>query len=813
MREPRECAESMHTRRRRAWHAAVIVALVTLLAGPGMVAAAGLGDEPVDAARRAGECRDDGAIGIATLVGCVGAALEGGPGPRLVDACDVDGDEIVTVDEVLAAVARAAASCRSPRTATATPTPTAMIPTTGGVDSVGASPAAPPARRGEGHGTPPAPQLAAGTPRPCAAVVLTGVDPIDRPGDTSGGSDAVNGVRCGTRGGGTEAPERVFEFVALVAGTYEISAQGEGGFSPLLSVRRDSCVGAYVGCAIDRVGNRPAIRTELAAGGRVAIVVDGDGRGVSGSFTLHIVPRRPDLVVTALTAPTAAAGGELQVVAAEVKNDGDAPAGPFTVEIGYARDAELTLPIGSTTVTCDIEGLEAGQVRQCQPALSLVVPLVKPSASYAIGAMVDARNVVLERNEGNNRLSRSTTITANGVELVHQLFRSDTGASYQVLFARPTLSPSQEESYLITSIAGSETGATGCMGVGATPGSAVSAIAGVSGATEALYPYRFVRRTTILEPSDARVRFSPTNWGALTLGGEATPLQLCLLDGGFCPGRVGLAGLNPLQSLIPAAPELLDDPIACIASAHSARCDGTAVRDTWTFGPRQSSGSEPVCSTVRSDATVCGIPETGGIPLHAGEAIVFVYGGSLDHDVLLGGALTTSGFSVSAAGFALDEDGLNQAGCPSGVLTSFISQAGFPAASPPPTPTPFVPPNDTCAAAIPIGAPPFSAVVNLTLATQSAGDPPTCFPTSPPVTNRNVWYSLYAPFAFRFRLEAVGEGAMVSAFAGACGALTPASCNTFQSNTVDFSVSAGSFYYFMVNAAGGDVAVRATYFF
>lgn len=584
--------------------------------------------------------------------------------------------------------APAATAARQRNRPTPTPTPTASAVDRPVFDRSDAPRAAPPHRSrlspfrpADGRDASPPRAARAPSPRPCGAEELIGtVEVVGRPGSTVNGTNLFGGVKCGTRGGGAGAPEKVYEFEAKIPATYEIAVQGQG-FAPVVQVRRGDCQGAYVACALDTLTSLARLSVDMGENERIAIIVDGNGLdsagvGRQGPFTLSIKPRLPDLVVQSVTVPPLGNGGGEVVVAAEVRNIGNGDAGPFTVEIGYARDAEQTLPVGDTAVTCNFDRLAAGETIPCKPARPLPVPLVA-AGQYVIGAVADPDRMLVESNDDNNRFSSPAAVRALGVELIQQLFRASDGASYQVLYARPTLGGSSEERYRILTISGSSSGLGGCSATGNLSGSSVAAIAGPLPPGQSLHSYGSITRTAILEPNDLKVGFDPAGGGRLTLGDGSTAQRIC-----HRPADCG----GPSQVLMPLDTADARIPAACIAVGLVAgsTCDGFNERTAIAFGlPDQ--GFSPECAnpaSVTIQSSVCAPEPADGFRLDPGQVVVFVHNSDL----------VNSGYSVGVSGMAIDGDGINAPECPSGtVLTGFVQQIGFPAAAPPtqtPTNTP-----------------------------------------------------------------------------------------------------------------------------
>jgi len=130
------------------------------------------------------------------------------------------------------------------------------------------------------------------------------------------------------------------------------------------------------------------------------------------------------------------------------------------------------------------------------------------------------------------------------------------------------------------------------------------------------------------------------------------------------------------------------------------------------------------------------------------------------------------------------------------------------------------PANDDCANATVIGAVPFADVLDVSAATQEAGDPAfrceTGLPATPPYPN-TVWYRYTAPTAVNLELATLGSDydTILGAFRGSCGTLTLAFCNDTDPNenrpfgpadgedaSLLMTLEAGESVYVMVGDAG-----------
>lgn len=111
-------------------------------------------------------------------------------------------------------------------------------------------------------------------------------------------------------------------------------------------------------------------------------------------------PKRPDLVISAISAPSVFPNGVPTVVNVTTKNQGTGTAGASTTQLhtllfGAQNAAVPSLAAGATyvtshTITCSIGGNNS-------------------SSSFTLYGNADVFNVVSESNEANNQLTRAAT--------------------------------------------------------------------------------------------------------------------------------------------------------------------------------------------------------------------------------------------------------------------------------------------------------------------------------------------------------------------------------------------------------------------
>ena len=118
----------------------------------------------------------------------------------------------------------------------------------------------------------------------------------------------------------------------------------------------------------------------------------------------------PDLLVTALTAPTVGSVGGLMPVSATVQNASAALADPYQLGFYFSTDDTITTADIPSTTACNSGGLAAGADETCTP--SIIVPPVLVPGPYFLGAIADDLGVVSESDETNNaRVADSGSIT------------------------------------------------------------------------------------------------------------------------------------------------------------------------------------------------------------------------------------------------------------------------------------------------------------------------------------------------------------------------------------------------------------------
>jgi hypothetical protein len=229
--------------------------------------------------------------------------------------------------------------------------------------------------------------------------------------------------------------------------------------------------------------------------------------------------------------------------------------------------------------------------------------------------------------------------------LQQQEYRASDGTAYQVIRVVGTIGGGAESEH-ITTVAGARGGVGSCNASTST----AAAITGALPPLQVLHPFGSIKRTAILLPNDiTALAFDPAGAGKVTLGSGVGAAKICRTAADCAGGAVALSGLGTAGGGVPAA---------CIANGVAADCD-LNQRQTLGFG-LAASGSPPVCQASPTvNTTICASVPSDGFPLTPGQAIVFIYNGSL------GGA----GFGVGVGSFGIDSDESGSV-CPDGGVVS-----------------------------------------------------------------------------------------------------------------------------------------------
>ncbi|MBI4740001.1 MAG: DUF1566 domain-containing protein [Betaproteobacteria bacterium] len=149
-------------------------------------------------------------------------------------------------------------------------------------------------------------------------------------------------------------------------------------------------------------------------------------RSVTATFALNAA-LLPDLIVTAMTAPSSAQSGGSVSVTATVTNQGSASAGACRLKYYLSSNNIISTSDTDTTWGCDIPALAVGASNTCSGSID--VPNVSAGAYY-FGAIADTGGAVTESNENNNSLAASspTQITVTAATFALNVTRYGSGS-------------------------------------------------------------------------------------------------------------------------------------------------------------------------------------------------------------------------------------------------------------------------------------------------------------------------------------------------------------------------------------------------
>ena len=241
----------------------------------------------------------------------------------------------------------------------------------------------------------------------------------------------------------------------------------------------------------------------------------------------------------------------------------------------------------------------------------------------------------------------------------HQEYRADDGTTYQVLRSIAPLGRGADLER-ITTMAGSASGTGGC-NMATTQ---AAAVIGVILPDQTLHPFASTRRTALFVPNDiTALSFDPAGGGEVVLGSGGGATRVCR-NAADCSGGIPLVGLGTADAGVPAA---------CIANGVQATCEGSP-RQTVGFG-LAASGNPPIClSSPTVNTAICAAAPADGFSLSPGQAIVFVFNGSL----------AAVGFGVGAGGFGIDSDESGSVCMDGGVVSATAPSQSLPAPGAPP---------------------------------------------------------------------------------------------------------------------------------
>jgi subtilase family serine protease len=222
-----------------------------------------------------------------------------------------------------------------------------------------------------------------------------------------------------------------------------LSTDATPGTGLLLASRRVSGLAAGATSSVSTTVTIPA--TTVSGAYSVSVVVDvnlevpeGDeaNNGLGGGT---IVVGRPDLAVTAVSAPLAGDAGGRVSIPNTVANTGTAPAGPF--KVGIYLSTSTTPGTGFLIGFRAVPGLAPGKVSPATTALT--IPSNVPAGSYFVAAVVDFDSLVPEDGTDTavaNGLSTATQLTVGQSDLVVTFLSAPTsGSAGQTIVVKDTV--------------------------------------------------------------------------------------------------------------------------------------------------------------------------------------------------------------------------------------------------------------------------------------------------------------------------------------------------------------------------------------
>ena len=241
--------------------------------------------------------------------------------------------------------------------------------------------------------------------------------------------------------------------------------------------------------------------------------------------------------------------------------------------------------------------------------------------------------------------------------------RAQDGTLYEIISVPnlPTLLGGADE-VRITTLGGSVNAFQTCSqsGVANQPVKAGSGIDTSAG--QALHPIDQTVRTTVLDVGDpTAIAFNVIGSGALVIGDPTHKKEICR-QSNYCSGS------NPVVPLVALTTSDASVPAACVTTLTSACSSLTSLG----FG-LPANGTNCTASAT-ANTTICGPRPTDGFTLRKGQAIIFVYNHSLG----------MQGFSIGAAGFGIDTDGVRNPSCMGSnlVVTADAQNPSAPARAP-----------------------------------------------------------------------------------------------------------------------------------
>jgi len=172
-----------------------------------------------------------------------------------------------------------------------------------------------------------------------------------------------------------------------------------------------SYTGAVHFTSTDSAATMPANATLSAGTGTFSVVLktagsqtitasDAGNSSIAGTSAAISVSALPDLVITSLTAASAAIPGGQISTSVTVLNQGAGAAGQFVVEFYFSAGSAISTSSVDTGSGCTVAGLAAGASKTCTVLVG--VPASLAAGIWYLGAIADPANAVVESNKNNN---------------------------------------------------------------------------------------------------------------------------------------------------------------------------------------------------------------------------------------------------------------------------------------------------------------------------------------------------------------------------------------------------------------------------
>lgn len=134
----------------------------------------------------------------------------------------------------------------------------------------------------------------------------------------------------------------------------------------------------------------------------------------SGATSIALTPgftadATRDLRVTALTVPASGAVGDSISVVAAIMNQGNVPAGAFSVSFRFSSNNTISTSDPLSPSSCAVASLAGGATFNC--SLKIAIPGSVTAANWFVGVVADEANVIEETDETNNTFVSTATVT------------------------------------------------------------------------------------------------------------------------------------------------------------------------------------------------------------------------------------------------------------------------------------------------------------------------------------------------------------------------------------------------------------------